>query len=260
MAHADEAQQAAAAQHEDGTWAGDVAGGFARAALRGKQSLYRHATSARPRVSAVKAGRHLDRLSSSLDLAEAVRSSGEEHNGGIRELYARRGALGLARSVAVPFLASVACGTALFAVYETSLECAAAHAPAAAAPVLPFVCGALGGAVHGAARELRLSRVCATDAAEFAVAFGVFDVVKLQLVGETEERAAHKAQQHGELSIPSALAIAAAGACAGAAQSAASQMLQRQRPRLRAVLRAGPAGAVGFAAWEYGKLATAASG
>ena len=253
------ADHGAETQHE--SWVGDVTAGVGRAVLRLRHTLRT------TRVPALKAARNLDRLSTAVDATDVARGVAEESGGSLRHLYERRGGVATLRSIALPFASAAVSGTALFAVYEEAVarsqDRLGTHVAAGAAGGIAFattsgvlnLLSALGtGSSSRAARLLaaRLPRACVTDGAEWAAAFGVYDATKRYLL-DVSAAAPVAGDEHAEVPGSQVAAVAAAGAAAGLSQSAVAQLVQTGRLSLRSAIRAAPASAVGFAAWELGR-------
>ena len=252
------AADAADETQDGGSWAGDLSAGVGRAALRVRHTLLARARATR--VSAIKAARNLDRLSTAADATDVARGVSEE-SGGLRTLYERKGGVGVLRSVALPLASSAASGTVLFAVYEEAVARAedqpGTHIAAGAAGGVAFatannMLSALEtGSVARGARLLtaHLPRACVADGAEWAVAFGVYDATKRWLL----DAAQVEEDDHAEVQGNTVAAVALAGSAAGFCQSAVAQLVQTGRLSARAAVRAAPAAGVGFAAWELGR-------
>ena len=257
LAAADPGEEAA-----QNSWAGDVTAGLSRAALRVQQTLLSRARATR--VSALKTARNLDRLSTAADATDVARDVSAE-SGGLRQLYDRKGGVGFARSIALPFASAAVSGTVLFAVYEEAVSRAEDR------PAAQVVAGALGGVAYAsttnvlsalstgsASRGARLlvahwPRACVADGAEWATAFGVYDATKRWLLDASA--AVPVAEDEHEVPVNMVAAVAAAGCTAGLSQSAVSQLVHTGRLSVRAAMRAGPAAGLGFAAWELGRRA-----
>jgi hypothetical protein len=250
------------------SWAGDVTAGLSRAVLRAQKTLLSRARATR--VSALKTARNLDRLSTAADATDVARDVSEE-SGGLRQLYTRRGGVGFARSIALPFASAAASGTVLFAVYEEAVARAedrpGTHVAAGALGGVAYACStnvlsavSTGNASQGARLLVaHLPRACVADGAEWATAFGVYDATKRWLL-DASAAAPVAEDEHAE--VPSSLvaAVAASGCSAGAFASAVSQLVHTGRLSFRAALRAAPAAGLGFAAWELGRAAGEKSG
>ena len=250
------------------SWAGDVTAGLSRAVLRTQQAILSRARATR--VSALKTARNLDRLSTAADATDVARGVSEE-SGGLRQLYDRRGGVGFARSIAMPFASAAVSGTVLFAVYEEAV------ARAQDRPATHVAAGALGGVAYAsstnvlsalstgsAAQGVRLlaahlPRACVADGAEWATAFGVYDITKRWLL-DAGAAAPVAEDEHAEVSGSLVAAVAASGCTAGLSQSAVSQLVHTGRLSLRSAVRAAPAAGLGFAAWELGRAAGESSG
>ena len=245
------------------SWAGDVTAGLSRAVLRAQKTLLSRARATR--VSALKTARNLDRLSTAADASDVALGVSEE-SGGLKRLYLRQGALGFARSIALPFASAAVSGTALFAVYEEAVARAedrpGTHVAAGALGGVAYACStnvlsavSTGSASRGARLLVaHLPRACVADGAEWATAFGVYDAMKRWLL-DASAAAPVAEDEHAE--VPSSLvaAVAASGCSAGFSQAAVSQLVHTGRLSLRAALRAAPAAGLGFAAWELGRAA-----
>ena len=239
-------------------WSADLAAGVGRAALRVRHTLLSRARATR--VSALKAAKNLDRLSTAADASDVARGVSEDA-GGLTELYKRKGGVGVLRSVALPFATAALSGTALFAAYEEAVELAGdrpgTHVAAGAVGGVAFACTtqllnavSTGEASRGARLLMaHLPKACVADGAEWAVSFATYDATKHWLL----EAPVPAGDEHEDVAGSEVAAIAAAGAAAGVSQSAVNQLVHSGRFSIRAALRAAPLAGVGFAAWELGR-------
>lgn len=119
-------------QEPEASWAGDAAGGFARALLRAQgtliSSLGLQASGVLhlPRIPTKQLVRHLDNLSSVYDAASTVREHKHEPSqsvwASVKTEYRLRGVYGIGSRFVAPFGRQAALGTILFASYEALLD------------------------------------------------------------------------------------------------------------------------------------------
>jgi hypothetical protein len=237
--------------HASAVHRGDVTAGLARAVLRVRKGVLLSRSSL-PKLNTAQLATAADRIGLALDTAESAAEVPA------KRLFTTRGVLAFSR----PLLIATASGTLLFVVHDD----ARARLEGVSAP---FLAGFLGGAAHGlcstamecasrdvpkalAAFRLAAPTAAASDALEWGVAFGCFELA-LGCAGIGEE-----AQSDLDVDTLARVLLSAAGA--SAAQVAASQMMEAgHRLQLRAMLRAIPSSAIGLTAWAMAQLSATAS-